>query len=272
MAVNNSNMPEGILVKTLKKTITLSTFVVMIVALSSAAVAQEKREIELTAQEILARVDRVLDYPRGMIKGRMMHIMPDGNSTLINLKAYVTENDYLFIYSSRERGDQIKVLYNLKGEDIWVYNIHAVKLFHKMSIDKYDSLLATNYSYLDLSNADYQSNYTASITGNVVVKGRDCYRLKLVPIFKGGLYGQLTLYASKKDFIPLRIDFHDTDRAIFKSFSIARTMERNNRIIPVRCDMLDIRKGTVTILEFFGFDETMVFQKELFFPQQLGNQ
>jgi len=234
--------------------------------------AQEKREIELTAQEILARVDRVLDYPGGLIRGRMMHISPDGTSSVINLKAMVSGGDWLFVFSNRERGDQLKVLYNLGGEDIWVYNIHALKLFHKMNIDKYDAVLGTNFSFIDLSNADYQSNYTASITGSAVIKGQDCYRLRLEPIFRGGLYGQLTLYAAKKDQVPLRVDFHDTDRAIFKSISIARTMEKGNRIVPVRFDMLDIRKGTVTILEFFGFDESAVFRKEVFLPQQLGNQ
>jgi outer membrane lipoprotein-sorting protein len=236
----------------------------------AAASAQEGREIELTAQEILARADRVLEYPRGLIKGKFMHIQPDGSSSVINLSGSITATDFLFRFSSGERGEQLKVLYNLGGEDIWVYNPHALKLFHKMEIDKYDQVLFTNFSYIDLSNADFQGNYTAALAGETSIKNQPAYRLRLEPIFKGGSYGRITMYVTRKDFIPLRIDYHDNDRVIFKSMSVVRTMSRENRIIPVRYDMLDIRRGTVTILEWFGFDETVVFDRKMFFHQNLS--
>ena len=63
--------------------------------------AQEKREIELTAQEILARVDRILDYPQGLIRGKMVHITPDGRSKVIELVGSITEDDYLFKFISK---------------------------------------------------------------------------------------------------------------------------------------------------------------------------
>jgi hypothetical protein len=39
---------------------------------------QDTREVELQAQEILARVDEVLRYPEGLLKGQLSHIFPDG--------------------------------------------------------------------------------------------------------------------------------------------------------------------------------------------------
>lgn len=242
---------------------------VIVLALSVAR-AQGRREIELTAQEILARADRILDYPRGLLKGRLTHLTPEGESTVITFSGSIAENDYLLAFSSKSRGEQLKVLYNLRGEDIWVYYVHAAKLFHKMDRDKYDAVLSTNFSFIDLSNADYQSNYTAAITGTAVIKGREAYRLRLDPIYKGGSYGLIVLYADKKESIPLRIDFHDNDKAILKSLSIAKVMTRNDRVVPVRYDMLDIRRGTVTILEISGLDETAVFDKTVFYHQQLG--
>jgi len=246
--------------------------VLLVSALTGAppAPAQERREIELTAQEIVARVDRVLAYPRGQIKGRLMHILPDGSSTVINLTGLIDESDFLFTFSTRNRGDEIRVLYNQGGEDIWVYSIHAQKLFRKMDVDKYDPLLGTNFSFIDFSNADYQANYNAVLTGDAVIKGLPAHRLRLDPIFRGGSYGRLTLYASKTDYVPLRIDFHDNDKVVFKSIAVAKTMERAGRIVPVRFDMLDLRRGTVSILEYFGFDESMRFDKTIFYHQRLG--
>lgn len=232
--------------------------------------AQAERRIELTAQEILARVDRVLDYPGGLIKGKLVHITPDGKSSTIEVLGYISDEDFLFKFSTKWRGEELRVLYNLNGEDIWVYDVLSIKLFNKRGIDRYDSILGTNFYYIDLSNADFQSNYTAEITGEAFVKGRDTYKLKLNPVMRSGEYGLITLYAGKKDFVPLRIDFHDQDRVIFKTLSIAKVITRNDRIIPVRYDMLDIRKGTVTLLEFYGFDEEMSFDKKTFIHENLG--
>jgi hypothetical protein len=136
--------------------------------------AQDKEAVEITAQSILAKVDRIMQYPQGELQGRMKHIFPDGNSFTVDFKGKITRNDFLFYFSSITRGESLKVLYNMAGEDIWVYNIHSLKLFHKMGIDKYDLLASTNFSFIDLSNSDYQSNYNARITGRTVIKGIDC--------------------------------------------------------------------------------------------------
>ncbi len=245
---------------------------VMLLFTTASLESQEKREIELTAQEILARVDNILDYPEGLLKGKLIHITPDGRSKVIDLVGSISEDDYLFKFISRKRGEELKILYNLRGEDIWAYNILSIKLFNKRGVDKYNPILNTNYYFIDLSNADLQSNYTARITGEAFVKGKDSLKLKLRPVMRGSNYGLLTLYVTKDKYIPLRIDYHDQDTVIFKTLSIAKVMTRNNRIVPIRYDMLDIRRGTVTILEFFGFEEGMRFDKKIFIHQNMGNE
>lgn len=239
-------------------------------AFNTESISQEDRKIELNAQGILARVDKMFEYPQGHLKGIMKHIRPDGSATTINVNGCIAQEDYLFTFSSRERGDQLKVLYNLGGEDIWVYNIHSLKLFHKLSIDKYDEILSTNFTFLDMSNADFQSNYTATISGDAFVKGNDVWKLVLKPIAKGGEYGMLTLYVTKDRFIPIRIDYHDRDKAIFKFMTLVRIKENNGRIIPLRYDMMNIRQGTVTIISFSEMEDGAVFDKEIFRSEKLG--
>jgi hypothetical protein len=241
-----------------------------LLAFNTDSISQEDRKIELNAQGILARVDRIFEYPKGLVKGIMKHIKPDGTATTINFTGCISNEDYLFTFSSRERGNQLKVLYNLGGEDIWVYNIHALKLFHKLGIDKYDEILSTNYTFLDMSNANFQSNYTATISGDAFIKGNDAWKLVLKPIAKGGEYGMLTLYVTKDKFIPIRVDYHDRDKAIFKFMTIVKLKENDRRIVPLRYDMMNIRQGTVTIINFSEFDETASFDKEIFRSEKLG--
>lgn len=239
-------------------------------AFNTKSISQEDRKIELNAQGILARVDKMFEYPQGHLKGIMKHIRPDGSAATINFTGCIAQEDYLFTFSSRERGDQLKVLYNLGGEDIWVYNIHSLKLFHKLSIDKYDEILSTNFTFLDMSNADLQSNYTATISGDAFVKGNDVWKLILKPIAKGGEYGMLTLYVTKDRFIPIRIDYHDRDKAIFKFMTVVRIKENNGRVIPLRYDMMNIRQGTVTIISFSEMEDGVTFDSEIFRSEKLG--
>jgi hypothetical protein len=234
--------------------------------------AQDEREIEVTAQSILARVDQVMEYPRGLIRGRMKHIHPDGKSYTVEITGKVAPEDYIFTFSSKSRGDELKVLYNLRGEDIWVYNIHSIRLYHKMGIDRFDEVLSTNFTFLDLSNADLQSNYTADIKGIVTIKGKESYKLHLQPIFRGGKYGMLTLFVSREDLLPLRIDFHDRDNAIFKFMTLSKVRYMDDRIIPIRYDMMNIRQGTVTILSFYDFEREATFDPEIFRSKKLGSQ
>jgi len=250
--------------------IKLIILAVLISVLSAVIYAQDKESVEITAQSILARVDRIMQYPDGEIQGRIKHIFPDGNSFTVDFKGKITRNDFLFHFSSLSRGESLKVLYNMAGEDIWVYNIHSLKLFHKMGIDKYDLLAATNFSFIDLSNSDYQSNYNARITGRTVIKGVDCYRLYLEPLYPESMYGALTMYVSVEKYHPLRIDFHDRDKVIFKFMTLAKVMENGDKTIPLRYDMLNIKDGTVTILSFLKFEDNVKYQSEIFRPEKLG--
>jgi Outer membrane lipoprotein-sorting protein len=237
---------------------------------NSPVVSQERRAIELTAQEILARVDVVMKYPKGLLTGSLTHISPDGKSINLMLRGNISDEDFLFIVSSSDRGDQIKILYNLGGEDIWVYNIHSIQLFHKIDVDRFDPILGSNFSYVDISNADFQANYNGRIDGSSVVKGKECYRIACDPIFKKGEYGRIVIFVSKDDYIPLKIDYYDQDKVITKSMSVAQVAQFSGRNFPVRYDMLHVKSGTLSILKFFNVDDKITFGKDIFRHQTLG--
>jgi hypothetical protein len=247
-------------------------FLILLIIISTArfSLQPQRSDVEITAQTILANVDRIMQYPLGELQGKMKHILPDGKSFEIDFIGNIARSDFLFSFKSPSRGESFKVLYNMGGEDIWVYNIHAIQLFHKMGIDKYDSLISTNFSFIDMSSSSFQSNYNARITGRSLIKGIECYKLNLVPIFAQSEYGLITLYATVDKHLPLRIDYHDRDKVVFKFLSLAKTIEKNGRVLPIRYDMLNIKNGTVTILSFTKFEEGKKFGGEIFRPEKLG--
>ncbi len=221
------------------------------------------------AKEILARVDSVIDYPKGIVKGKIIHSHLDGKSFFIDIVGYISDSEYLFSLSSRTRGDLMRVLYTHGGEDIWVYDISERKLSQNIGADKFNTILNTNFNFADLSNADLQRNYSAISMKSVTFENDEIYKLQLEPVFRGGNYGMLTLYVRKRDLVPLRIDYFNNEKIFFKSISFTKTVMRGDRVFPVRYKMIDIERETVSILFFTGFEENVHFDKRLFRHQNL---
>jgi hypothetical protein len=94
--------------------------------------------------------------------------------------------------------------------------------------------------------------------------------MTLDPIFKKGEYGLLTLFVAKDSYIPMKIDYYDRDKVIIKSMSVSQAASFGNRTFPVRYDMLHVKSGTLSILKFFGVDDKVSFNKDIFRHQTLG--
>jgi hypothetical protein len=231
-----------------------------------------KDKISITAREILQRVDLAMDFKIPFIKSKMTYVMPNADIRVYQVEIYHKENDYLYILKSLADGELERILYKFSGEKTWSYNVLARILYHKQGIDRFRSILQTDFFYFDLSGALFQANYSAKIIGREKYKKYDCFKLELYPLYRSAIYGMLTIWVDDKDFIPLRIDFHDIDKVVFKTQKIARVIkeEKSGRVIPARIDMLHIAKGTFTSLENVFYDDQKKPADSLFQHDALG--
>ena len=74
----------------------LLIFIIVIFINISGSRAQERREAELSAKEILAKVDNILRYPEGLAKGKMVHITSDRRSIDIKIAGFIAKENYIF--------------------------------------------------------------------------------------------------------------------------------------------------------------------------------
>ena len=226
--------------------------------------AQDNSVIDIEAQGILAGVDAFFSYPAGLIKGRLYHVYADGSSFSISVTGFIGKDDSVFKFSSSSRGEQLRVLYSLGGEDMWIYNALVRRSIHEQGRKRYDRILFTNLAYNDLSGASFQTNFNARIIGDDVVRGEKVRVLELVPILRGGEYSALTMYVASKSGIPVRIEYLGRNRRVCRFLSINKTITRNGRVIPVRFDFLNPGEQTETILRFYRFDDSVHFRDDLF--------
>ncbi len=235
------------------------------------ASSQGARDAKLTANEIMSRLDRTVEYPQGEIWGVIKHIEPNGATLSIDFNAKIQGSNSLFTFKSKNRGEEMKVLYNRGGRDIWIYDIHAFRLLHKTAGAGYDSVLGTNYNLMDFSNLKFRSNYVGVIKGRSPIKGENCYELELASSPESLGYGKLTIFVSVDTFLPMRIDFYDRNRILYKFQSLVKTGKKNNRIFPMRYEMFNIKTKSVSVLIFSCIKKTE-FNWEIFRPENLGGQ
>ncbi|MDR3237553.1 MAG: outer membrane lipoprotein-sorting protein [Spirochaetia bacterium] len=235
----------------------------------SAAAQENSADFPPLETAILLKADTIMRVPQGGSAGRIKHIHPGGASFTIDFTATRSDDNSLFIFYNKERAIQLEVLYTLGGENIHVYLMHARKLIRKTGADKYEPVLYTNFSYIDLSGYRLAANYTAALAGKETVNSKSCHKLELKPIFADSQYGRLTLYADEKDFLPLKIEFRGKDEILNKVLSLAKTARKADTIVPIRYEMRDIRSGDVSILVFNSFGGQIPPEKNLFLPENL---
>lgn len=234
---------------------------------------QGEKKIGLTAREILGRMDQALEVEVPFKRSKLSYVHPSGNARPYIVKIYHKGEHLLYKFESVNGRLLEKVLYRDNGEKIWVYDDSGT-LFHKQGIDRYRPLLQTDFYYFDLGNFKYRANFNATILGQEKYKKLDCYKLELRPLFRSPVYGMLTVWVSQETFLPLRVDFHNSNMTVQKSLrtvSVRKQPEKNKYIIEKR-QMLNVTEGTITILEHLYYDRDKKLDKSMFDHDKMQNQ
>ena len=235
---------------------------------ASSVIADDSPPVEIN---ILSKVHSIMSLPEGMSRGRIKHLHPGGASFTVDFKAMISGDSSFFVFHNKERSEQLEVLYTFGGENIRAYMTHERRLVQKTGADKYEPVLHTNFSYIDFSGYRLADNYTCELNGEEDVNGRSCNILELKPVFSESLYGRLTLYASKSDSLPLKIEFRGKDFTLIKVLTLAQAARKDDVVLPLRYEMRNIRSGDVSILVFNSFNEKIpASERNIFSPESMG--
>ena len=247
--------------------------------------AGKKRET-IPVQEMLLRVDEVLKIPAGLLTGRLSAVTKTGKSAVWDFSLYrktivkdgLNQTAMLYVLSSKRRGLEAKILFRENGDEIWLWDAVRGRLFRKRDLEKYQGVLGTGFSYLELSGAEYQATYTGRRA--VLLRTPDkkvMTRMTMVPI-NPGLYSKLRLLADQqKEYRPVRIDFHGRRKVLHKTLNfyygdiLLKDQGRTSKTrLPVRLEMLDLRTGVISRMEYFSVDKRVNPDNAFFDPDYLN--
>ena len=247
--------------------------------------SRSEAELRIPVQEMIARVDQVLRVPVGLLTGRLSVVTRTGDAAVWEFSLYkknlrvrdIAETVLLYQFSSKRRGLEAKVLYREDGEVVWLWDAVRRQLFRKRDLEKFQGVLGTSFTFLDLAGSGYQAGYSGRSVRLVQAEGTRLARLSMVPI-NPGRYSRLVLLANPQErYRPLRIDYHDRDRVLFKTlnFQYGELLDRKSggtggATLPTRLEMLDLKNGMISRIEYFTLDVSVAPQDAFFDPEFLN--
>ncbi|MBM9546821.1 outer membrane lipoprotein-sorting protein [Leptospira sp. 201903074] len=239
--------------------------------------AQAPPDTSLSAQELLARLDRELDFGKGLVKGTYVLIRRNGTSETWKINRFFNGEDALLLFDRKGRGLESKLLTKDEGENVFFFNVLSAKLFRKTDDEKYEALMGTGFFYVDLSGYSYQANYNPLVNADLEIGGEVYYRVSLKPILPY-FYKKLVLLIGKKDLKPYRVDFHDRDGILFKTLNLkygpVKVKELSGKVEEIqkasRLEMLDLNTGSITVWEIQEVDKSVNPDASLFAVDNLS--
>ena len=240
----------------------------------------------IPVQEILARVDFVMEIPRGLLTGRLTAITRAGDTAVWDFSLYkktilrdgISQTVMLYLMSSKRRGLEAKILIREDGDEIWLWDVRRNQLFRKRDLERFQAVMNTGFSFLDICGSTFQATYTGrrAVVRKISEK-RSFTMLTMVPINPGN-YRKLEVKADQRaSYQPERIDYYDRNRVMFKSLNFnygelldKKTGKNFKSKLPVRMEMLNLNSGMISRMEYFTLDKTVSPQAAFFDPDFLN--
>lgn len=251
---------------------TTSRLLLALLFAAGAIYPQGKTGIGGTAFEIMDRVFQQLQYADGHQRIQLTITTREGRSVAYKGSLYQKQNASFFVFDSMARGTVLKLLYNNQGQNIYAYQTHDKRLFHKKYLDRFENVLGSGFAYLDIANASFIDNYQQKTKGTEKTEEGELTVIENLPLDKGH-YGKLiVLVDPQRDNRVKRIDYYDSAMVLMKSltftYGLLSVKEDKNLVreveFPIRWDMADLSRGTVSTLEFFSVDKTARLDASLF--------
>lgn len=171
----------------------------------------------LSAEEVLARVDRNLQPESAEMYRRLINIEPDGSRkefTLYSLRKGRDRMVALFLEPASERGRA-----TLRRDDnMWLY---IPEVGRPIRITSLQSVVGGVFNNSDIMRLDYQSEYEAV----AMSEHDDHYRLELMARSGAVAYDRLVMLVDREALVPTEIECRTAEGMLIKTLRYSRLQD-----------------------------------------------
>jgi outer membrane lipoprotein-sorting protein len=221
----------------MKKILVLLFFHLSIIALSQ------------DAKDIVKNADKKAKGNTSIANITIQTIRPSWTREM-TVKAWTKGNDLSFILvlaPAKEKG----VVFLKRKKEVWNW-IPSIERSIKMPPSMMSqSWMGTDFTNDDLvKEASILEDYNHTFLQDVIIDGRNCYKIQLLPKPKSAVvWGKVIMDIDKKDFMMLHVEYYDEDGVLINTMHCSDIKLLGDRLLPGKMEMVPAsKKGNKTVL------------------------
>ncbi len=209
---------------------------------------------ELTAEEIVARVDLTMSSNSKIMTQEMTLVSPSGarRTREIKLQNKRTADQDLMLVRFLSPADVRGTGLLMTNDDTWLYLPALGKARRIAGHAKKGDFMGSDLSFADMEQlgmTGFGSQFSPSLLRAEVFQNNDVYVLELVPLERDSDYSRLVMWVDQVRFIPCKIEYMDKDGKLFKILQNEGIQEVNGRWVAIAMEIQNVQQGTKTILK-----------------------
>ncbi|HLF53079.1 outer membrane lipoprotein-sorting protein [Flavobacterium sp.] len=201
------------------------------------------------AKDIVKKADEKAKGKTSIANITIQTIRPSWTREM-KVKGWTKGNDLtliLVLAPAKEKG----VVFLKRKKEVWNW-IPSIERNIKMPPSMMNqSWMGTDFTNDDLvKEASILEDYNHSCLTEVVIDGRDCYKIQLLPKPESAVvWGKVVMAIDKKDFMMLHVEYYDEDGALINTMHCTDIKMLGGRLLPAKMEMVPAnKKGNKTVL------------------------
>lgn len=212
------------------------------------------------ADEIIKKAHMAAYYQGDNGRGQMlMKVYAKGSTKAITKLFYMLRHDI------EEGGKQMFFTYfvkpsDIKGTTFLVHKFIDKDDFRRLYIPasdkvipiagnrKQDPFMGSDFTYEDVSGRHFTKD-NHKLLGSEKMLGHDCYVTESIPKVKESKIARMKAWISKKNFVPIRVDFYNHDGKVYRQYESQKIEDIDGFPTIMVRRMSSVLKGTKTIMK-----------------------
>ena len=223
----------------------------------------------LSATDIVRKADEKSRGEQSGFSTMQMTILRPTWERTIGFKSWSMGDDYALVLITSPARDKGETFLKRKNE-MWNYNPSIDRLIKLPPSMMSQGWMGSDYTNDDIiRESSVVRDYTHEITGEEVIDGHPCYKIKLTARKDADvLWSYQNWWVDKKEFIVLKEELYDEDGVLVRTETCKDLKEFEGRVIPALIELVPTEaKGNKTVLRIIDMKFNIKLN-ESFFSQQ----
>jgi len=223
----------------------------------------------ISATEIIRKADEKFNGEKSSLMVMSMTIIRPTWQRTVEFKNWTLEKEYaltLITAPARDAGQT----FLKRGTEMWSWNPSISRLIKLPPSMMSQGWMGSDYTNDDiLKESSVVTDYSHEITGEEIIGGRECYRIKMVAKEDAAvIWGHQTRWVDKKEFLVMKAELFDEDGVLVRTETGSDIKTMDGRVIQTKIELVPADEPgnkTVIVIKEIKFNIPL---QETFFSQQ----